>query len=291
MIKNYLELNETEMQKVYGFMNKNNDYKQSIEEMDKLFRDEVYDFGRGIIFSFNEVNIVGKVSIILKECSEKGIAYIINLDVIEDDHINKKVVLSEIIDKAVSIAKNYGALNIYMGVRDKKIIETLNCLKIYKQYSAVKMVLKDREIKHSPLELIPMNNNNKKEYLKLYNDAFKKTPHGETLREHDVEEYINEIDEEHYYFIVSIDNKNIGFLQINIEEDSGEFDIGLIEAERGKGYGKRLLETAINFLNSKNVQEICLIVITKNTLAYNIYKKRGFEEKQLISDWFIIDEG
>lgn len=64
-----------------------------------------------------------------------------------------------------------------------------------------------------------------------------------------------------------------------------------IEAERGKSYGKRLLETAINFLNSKNVQEICLIVITRNTLAYNIYKKRGFEEKQLISDWFVINEG
>ena len=77
-------------------------------------------------------------------------------------------------------------------------------------------------------------------------------------------------------------------MEFNIKDGVGEFDLGLIKAARGKGYGKQLLETAINFLNSKEVTEISLTVITKNTLAYNIYKKRGFKENKLISDWFVL---
>lgn len=76
---------------------------------------------------------------------------------------------------------------------------------------------------------------------------------------------------------------------MNKEIRSEEFDLGLIKSARGKGYGKLLLETAISFLNSKKVKEISLIVITKNTLAYDMYKKRGFKESELVSYWFQLD--
>ncbi len=62
--------------------------------------------------------------------------------------------------------------------------------------------------------------------------------------------------------------------------------MGLIKEVRGKGYGKLLLETAISFLNEKKVSEINLTVVTKNIVALNMYKKRGFQESELLSDWF-----
>ncbi len=37
------------------------------------------------------------------------------------------------------------------------------------------------------------------------------------------------------------------YLQFNIQEGVGEFDLGLIKEVRGKGYGNWLLETAISF--------------------------------------------
>lgn len=63
------------------------------------------------------------------------------------------------------------------------------------------------------------------------------------------------------------------------------FDIGLIKEYRGKGYGKKLLETAIQFLNEKQVEEICLTIIEKNNVAFEMYKKRGFKVYNKLSDW------
>lgn len=42
---------------------------------------------------------------------------------------------------------------------------------------------------------------------------------------------------------------------------------------RGKGYGKKLLETAIQFLNEKEVEEICLTVIEKIVLPMKCIRR------------------
>lgn len=288
MIKNYLELNKIEVDKLIEFINRNIENKLSFEEMDKQFKAEEYDFGRGVILKINEEYIAGKALIILKECSIKGIAYVVNLDINEEVE-NKKIAAGEIIEEVKNIAKEYGAREIFLGTRDYKIIRILNSLNLNKQYSAIKMTLEDRKIRCSPLKLVTLSENNKKEYLAIYNDSFKEVPNGTTLTEREIDDYINKSDENKYYFIVLINNAMAGFLQFNIEDGVGEFDLGLINSARGKEYGKQLLETAIDFLNSNEVIEISLIVITKNTLAYNMYKKRGFKESKLISNWFQIN--
>ena len=65
-----------------------------------------------------------------------------------------------------------------------------------------------------------------------------------------------------YFFIVTRDNKNIGFLNIVIN-NIGMFDIGLCSEYRGNWYSKELLETAINFLIKKSSENIEVIVIEK----------------------------
>lgn len=41
--------------------------------MDKQFKSEIFNFGKGVIAKINEENIIGTISVLLKECSEKGI--------------------------------------------------------------------------------------------------------------------------------------------------------------------------------------------------------------------------
>lgn len=285
MIKNYLELSEIEVEKLIIFINRNRENKLSFEDIDKEFKSEEYDYGRGVILKINEEDVMGKVSVILKECSKKGNSYAVKLDINEEVD-NKKIIAEEIIEKIKNISKKYGAKEIFLGTRDDKIIRILNSLNLEKQYSAMKMTLEDRKIRYSPLKLVKLSEDNKKEYLVIYNDAFKEVPNGATVIETEVNEYIKTADENNCYYIAKVENDMVGFLQFNIKDGVGKFDLGLIKAARGKGYGKQLLETAISFLNSKEVSEISLLVITKNNLAYDMYKKRGFKESELLSDWF-----
>lgn len=285
MIKNYLQLSKIEVERLVEFMNRNRKTKLSFKDIDEQFKSEEYDFGRGIILKVFGESIIGRVSVILKECRIKGVAYVINLE-IKDGVADKKLVAFELMDEVKSIARKYGAEKTYFGTSDEEIIKILNSRKIYKQYSSLRMTLNDRKTRYSPLNLIKLAENNKKEYLFINNDAFREVPNGSTLSEGEVEEYIKKSDENNYCFIVTMNKDNIGFLKFNIENGVGEFDLGLVKTARGKGYGKKLLETAISFLNSKQVAEISLIVITKNTLAYDMYKKRGFKESKLISNWF-----
>lgn len=252
MIRDYLHLNKFQQNKLNQFINRNDQNKLSMEEMDIQFKSQDYDFGRGVIVKFDGEDIVGKVLVILKECSVRGVVYIVGLG-IDQKVEDKKLVTAELIEEAKNIGKRYGSQEIYLGIRDSKIVEIVESLNLNKQYSAIKMTLDDRKVRCSPLNLIELSEDNKKEYLKIYNDAFKEAPNGATLTAGEVDEYIKTKDENNYFYIAEIDNHRIGFLEFRIKDGIGEFDLGLIKNARGGGYGKQLLETAISFLNSKEV--------------------------------------
>jgi ribosomal protein S18 acetylase RimI-like enzyme len=147
------------------------------------------------------------------------------------------------------------------------------------------MYLEDTSKKENCLDLNPLSIDNKLEYLSIYNDSFSDMPHGSYIYIDEVEEYLIDSNKGNYYFMVSVNNINIGFMNCIIKNRQGLFDIGLCKAYRGKGYGKNLLETAIDFCNRKNVLKINLIVIEKNAIAYKMYEKRGFKEESIISYW------
>lgn len=287
MLKNYLELNKIEKEILLEFVNKNKDKKLSFEEMHRQFTSEEYDYGKGVIININEKRVVAKILVILKECNKKAIAYVTCLEINQEVE-NKNSIFLEIIEAAQNVSKEYGAKKIYFGTRDSKILEIIDSLNWKKQYSAIEMVLEDRKIKYPILDLIPLSERNKNQYLMVYNDAFKNVPNGATLVMSEVDEYIKKSDNNNLYYLALFNNETIGFLQFEIKDTAATFDLGLIKAARGKGYGKLLLETAISFLNAQEVEKISLIVMTSNTIAFNIYKKRGFTESKLLSDWFKI---
>lgn len=89
------------------------------------------------------------------------------------------------------------------------------------------------------------------------------------------------------WFILTDDNKTIGYLfGKNLRLPDGRLvyfmDYFWIEEDyRHQGIGKSMLERCIKFTKNNNVQFIMLIT-KKNDVAYNMYKKYGFQKEVLI---------
>ena len=60
--------------------------------------------------------------------------------------------------------------------------------------------------------------------------------------------------------------------------DNGVDDVYVDPSLQGKGYGRKIMEAAINIAFEKNFKEIKLGVVEWNVKAYNLYKSLGFEE-------------
>ena len=245
---------------------------------------KIYDKGNGIIFAFNNKEIIAKIAVVLECIKPLGTSFIHNIE-IKDELENRDDFLILLIKEAKELAVSYGAKSVKLGIRNNTILNTLKKVNLYRDYSAIKMKLNDKSVKEDVLVLEELTIENSQKYLEVFNDSFSDMPHGTWLDNEDLNRYLNNKEESKYYFMVKNDHNIIGFMNCEIEINEGMFDIGLCKSYRGKGLGKKLLETAIQFLNNKNVANIALIVIEKNNIAYEMYKKRGFIKENTISEW------
>lgn len=283
MIKSFIELNVDENREVQIYLNSIQKSNRSISEIKAEFNTKVYNFGEGVLFYFRDNRVIGSVKIVLEAIKYLSTSYIHFITIAEnvEDEVH---IVNELIQFAINIAESKGCSKILLGVRDERIVKLLNELGYSISYNAYKMKLEDRIIRSEPLELINLSEENKKDYLKVFNKSFSDMPHGCYYEMDDIENYLKDTSENRYYLVT--DNKKlIGFLNIEVENSIGSFDIGLCREYRGLGYRKRLLETAINVLNKANVDNVKLIVIEKNTVALNMYLKRGFVIDDILSHW------
>lgn len=282
--KKYIEMNESEKQAALNFIKSNNREITSINDLDEIFCGKIYGKGKGVLFCFYNEVVLAKVAVVLECIKPLGSSFIHGIEVIPKLRDNYEF-LNGIIKEAKSFAINCGAETVKLGIRNEEILRTLEMDGINKSYSAIKMKLNDKTIKEKTLKLEKLTNENSKKYQEVYNDSFSDMPHGTWLDSEVLNEYLNNENDNKYYFMVKDNNKIIGFMNAEIENNEGVFDIGLCKRYRNKGFGKNLLETAIKFLVDKNVDKIGLIVIEKNKVAYELYKKRGFIKENTISEW------
>lgn len=82
-------------------------------------------------------------------------------------------------------------------------------------------------------------------------------------------------------FVVKNNNWIIGHMSLQINPLTNSvhlFHLFIDRENRGKGYGKQLVEKAISFSKESNYSAITLFVLPKNEPAFNMYKSYGFIE-------------
>ncbi|WP_300379427.1 GNAT family N-acetyltransferase [Clostridium sp.] len=281
-VKNYFNLNSEEKIKAREFIKEKRNLKD--DEAEKSINSKMYNNGEGVLFLFENGEIQGSLSVILEFLRERKTGLLHNPLAETKEQLELLINKSfEVIDKVSSID------DLYLGIRDEEVKVITSELGYKIDYSVYKMKLKGRELKLKTLDKELLSEENLEEYMAVYKKSFLDMPHGNCKTFEETKEFLNEMDEKSSGYIIKESGQAIGFLEIEIKEDNkGFFDIGLIREARGKGYGKRILETAIETLNEKNVEEVYLIVIGKNKIGYDMYVKRGFEIKEKMSDWYKI---
>ncbi|WP_430858096.1 GNAT family N-acetyltransferase [Clostridium paraputrificum] len=288
MVKNYVSLDNNEKKLVYKFITRREEEKKTIMEIEKDIKIDTYNYGKGVLFYFEDGGVLGKVSVVLEVAEVMHVAYIHNIDILEGID-NKEKVLKELIEKGSLIAKEYSATKILLGIRNNEVLKVAEAIELYSEYSSFIMILEERKSKAEILDIVPISAEILNEYVDNYNSSFMDMPHGTYIDLKEAKGYLEKVDENNEFFLVKADGITIGFMNVSIENNEGFFDIGLRKEYRKQGYGKMLLETAIDFLKKKDTEKICLIVIEKNSVAYEMYKKRGFKVYSKISNWIQIE--
>ena len=89
-------------------------------------------------------------------------------------------------------------------------------------------------------------------------------------------------------FVAKIDEEIVGFIACdsNWDEEFGAIhEIAVKREYQGKGIGKRLLKTGIEYLKGKGFKYIELYVGEKNYRAISFYEKFGFKKDGLFGIW------
>jgi ribosomal protein S18 acetylase RimI-like enzyme len=281
MIKNFLELNNDEKILALEFIKENENTDLSLSQIEKELTDKICNYSEGILFYFDENEVVGKVAVILEVVDKLETIYI---NKVVCPNYNKKI-LRELINNSLVFANKYNAKKVLLGIRSDNLLKLAQDIGLKRSYSSFNMVLSNREKVNDVLDKIRLSKENIEEYVDVYNKSFMDMPHGTYIEIEEAKSYLKNKNDNEDYFIVLDKGESIGFLNTIIKDKKAFFDIGLIKEYRGKGYGKKILETAIQFLNEKQAEEICLTVIEKNSIAYEMYKKRGFKVYNKLSDW------
>lgn len=281
MIKSYKECNEYEQTLLQQ-------YKKvaSLDELQKQLNLKMYGYGEGVLIYFKEGKVEGTIKIVLECLTYLKTVYIHYLE-IGTEVPNKEEVAKKLIDAAICLGESRQADHILFGVRENEILTIVKHLGFEPSYHAYKMELTNRELLDKPLDLIALSDTNKTEYLSVFNQSFSDMPHGCYYEMEEIEEYLRDESQNEYYMVCD-ENQVIGFLNIEVVDEIGSMDLGLCPEYRGHGYGKRLLETAINRMNQLSLKHVTLTVIEKNERAMRMYEKRGFQINYVIGNWIVI---
>lgn len=133
--------------------------------------------------------------------------------------------------------------------------------------------------------LVPLKEEDKYDYLEIYNKCFKGVPNCGEKSIEDIEDLFN--DKNIIIGFFKVNEEIIGVYELSIESSVGWIDgIAIQPIYRGRGYGREILNATIELLKSKSVKEYELIVCTDNKPAYNLYNSMGFKIKKTLSTWF-----
>jgi GNAT superfamily N-acetyltransferase len=100
-----------------------------------------------------------------------------------------------------------------------------------------------------------------------------------------------EIIQNHKVTIIGYDNNNHPVAYGHLDSEDEKVWLGVLVADdmRGKGMGNQILDFLISFAIENKINRICLSVDNNNSIAIDLYKKKGFVETKR-NDIFAIYE-
>lgn len=112
--------------------------------------------------------------------------------------------------------------------------------------------------------------------------------HTENEDKEDVEQLPIQVDNNFISYMAEHNGRIIGKIHTSITDNEGFiYGFGVLPDFRGKGYGREILNSAINILKNKEVDNILLDVATENKNALGLYESCGFEEISVM-DYYLV---
>ena len=104
----------------------------------------------------------------------------------------------------------------------------------------------------------------------------------------DVEQSPIQVDHNFISYMAELNGEIVGKIHTSTTDNEGFiYGFGVLPDFRGKGYGREILNCAINILKNKDVDNIFLDVATENKNALGLYESCGFEEISVM-DYYLI---
>lgn len=300
-ISNYKELNNSEkasLLNIISSIDKNS--FQSIEDMDSKYYSSIFDCGTSFFIIFYKNKLVGSMGCITQDISLNEEAFL--SDIYIDFKILPKIcdkleVFFALMNKSLHHCKLKNASAIKIGVTEEHTHLTSLILNsgFKKTYDAVIMELYEKAFDHSiinyndvNIEFKPLTQLNKFEFIDLYNSIFIDSPNAGSIDTYTIDNILNF----HENFpdtvgILEYNDEKIGVYELYLDGTIGWIDsVGIISKYQGQQLTPLILNKCIQKLISYGAESFKLLVINTNLRAYETYKKFGFEDKEIFSEWY-----
>lgn len=130
-------------------------------------------------------------------------------------------------------------------------------------------------------EIKMLSEDNFKSFIKLHDKTFPSTYYNGN-------DIVNILNDNNVVFIIKKHNILIGYIFITIDKDYNEGDIefiGIDEMYRHKGYGRDLMNMALNYFKRHRILELQLWVNSDNKRAINLYNSVGFKLDDILVNY------
>lgn len=142
----------------------------------------------------------------------------------------------------------------------------------------------DRPRPEGRLTLEPLTRESGAEWLRIYNESFFAVPNSATYGKAALEQLLTE---QYRCGFALLDGGRVGVYECGFKKEFPEIgSIGLVDAARGRGLGRELLLTVMDYLAGLGQARCWLQVSTGNGPAYALYQNVGFTLDRVLSHWF-----
>lgn len=150
----------------------------------------------------------------------------------------------------------------------------------------------DRDLRANPasvdefsVSLVPLKDERKEEFIKIYNKCFYSVPCSITMDEKALDGYMDK--PERSFFFIESEGKTHGIIMLS--EDEETIEIGamcIVGTNRRKGYALETIELVSKMAADKGKKRITLQVFEKNKKAVALYIKSWFYRIRTTEKWY-----